>query len=91
MSEVVLIAVFVLLLLNLVTALLLTARRAGSWLLLILLTGTTGTALIALLAVLTDDGSHRFVEAALVLMGLTALTAAVRYLASGETGTRVVR
>lgn len=81
MTDVVLTAVAILLLLNLLAAIVASLRRGtGRWLLVILLTGTTGTALIALLAVLTDGPAHRFVEAGLVLMGLAALTAVVRLL-----------
>lgn len=79
MVEGVLTVVFAVLLLNLVVALAVCARRglADSWLLVILLAGTTGAALTAVLAVLADDGS-RYLDVALVLTGTAAVTAAVR-------------
>ncbi|WP_147103530.1 hypothetical protein [Nesterenkonia populi] len=79
MAEAVLTVVFAVLLLNLLAALLVCARRgmAGSWLLVILLAGTTGAALTGILAVLSDDG-RRFLDVALVLTGTAAVTAAVR-------------
>ncbi|MCH8560964.1 hypothetical protein [Nesterenkonia sp. DZ6] len=79
MSEAVLLGVFAVLLANYVLALAVFARRglAGDWLLVVLLTGTTGAALAAVLAALADDGA-RYLDVALVLTGTAAVAAAVR-------------
>lgn len=71
--------VVILLLLNLVVALIVFARRglARHWLLVILLAGTSGAALAGILGVLAEDG-ERYVDVALVLTGTAAVTAAVR-------------
>lgn len=79
MIEAVLLGVFAVLLVNYVVALTVFARRrlAGDWLLVVLLTGTTGAALAAVLAALSDDGA-RHLDVALVLTGTAAVAAAVR-------------
>ncbi|EXF24782.1 hypothetical protein BG28_03455 [Nesterenkonia sp. AN1] len=79
MIDVVLLGVFAVLLANYVLALSVFARRglAGNWLLVVLLTGTTGAALAAVLAALSEDGS-RYLDVALVLTGTAAVAAAVR-------------
>lgn len=78
MFDAIWIAVLVLLLANVTIALIVSARRRvpHRWLLTVLLTGTTGAAVIGVLTSLT--GPTRFLDAALVLIALTALTAAVR-------------
>lgn len=80
MLQLLLIGVFAALLINLLVAVIASARgaRTESWLLVILLSGTTGAALIAVLAVLTGAAENRMLDAGLVLVGLAALTAAVR-------------
>lgn len=77
--ETVLVGVAVLLVMNLVVALAVFARsrHTGGWLLVVLLTGTTGAAVVALLASLSGNAG-RFLDAGLILVGLAALTAAVR-------------
>lgn len=89
MYETILTVVAVVLVLNLVVAFTATARRkvGDRWLLAILLSGTSGAAFIALLTVLAtgmgDDGAaSRFIDVAVVFIGLTALTAAVRVVAA---------
>lgn len=79
MIEAVLLGVFAVLLANYVVALAVFARRslAGDWLLVVLLTGTTGAALAAVLAVLSQDGA-RYLDVAMVLTGTAAVAAAVR-------------
>ena len=79
MIETVLLGVFAVLLANYVVALAVFGRRrlAGDWLLVVLLTGTTGAALAAVLATLSDDGA-RYLDVALVLTGTAAVAAAVR-------------
>lgn len=85
-------AVVVVLLINFIAAILAFARRGFSenWLLVVLLTGTTGAALVALLVVLggdTDVGSPgdlppaRLLDIGVILTGTAALTAAVRAVA----------
>lgn len=84
MYDVIVIAVVVLLLANLIAAFLATARRRvpDRWLLAVLLSGTTGAAVVALFTVLMDDGDARFLDVAVVLIGLTALTAGLRVTAA---------
>lgn len=77
MVQVVLTAVFAVLMLNLVAAAAAAVRQSSSWLLVILLTGTTGAAAVSVLAVMAGD-SGRFVDAALVLTATASVTAAVR-------------
>lgn len=79
MIQAVLLAVFAVLLGNYVLALAVFSRRglSGNWLLVVLLTGTTGAALAAVLAVLSEGGS-RYLDVALVLTGTAAVAAAVR-------------
>lgn len=77
MVQVVLTAVFAVLMLNLIAAAVVAVRQSSSWLLVILLTGTTGAAAVAVLAVMAGD-SGRFIDAALVLTATAAVTAAVR-------------
>jgi len=79
MTGAVLLGVFVVLVANYVVALIVFARRglAANWLLVILLTGTTGAGLAAVFAVLAEDSS-RYVDVALVFTGTAAIAAAVR-------------
>lgn len=78
-TEVVVGAVAALLLLNLVVALTVFANRqvAGGWLLVVLLTSTSGAAITALLASLFR-GAERLLDLGVVFVGLAALTAGVR-------------
>lgn len=78
MAELVLSVIFAVLMLNLVLAVVSCAHRgqADSWLLVVLLAGTTGAAAAAVLAVLAQN--PRFLDVAVVLTGTAALTAAVR-------------
>ncbi|MGK4218243.1 hypothetical protein [Kocuria marina] len=90
MFEILLTAVFVVLLVNVVVAFVVTARRpvTDRWLLSLLLSGTTGAALVVLLTVLLGPAaSSRFPDVAVVLIGLAALTAAVRLTAARTTAT----
>lgn len=77
--EAVLVGVAVLLVVNLVVAFAVfaRARHTGGWLLVVLLTGTTGAAVVALFASITGN-SGRFLDVGLILVGFAALTAAVR-------------
>lgn len=77
MVQVVLSAVFAVLMLNLVVAAVVAVRQSSSWLLVVLLAGTTGAAAVSVLAVLEAD-SGRFLDAALVLTATASVTAAVR-------------
>lgn len=78
MTEAVLTGVFAVLILNLVIAVAVCAHRrmTDSWLLVILLSGTTGAAAAAVLGVLAQE--PRFLDVAVVLTGTAAVTAAVR-------------
>lgn len=75
-----LLVVFGVLLINLLVAVIASARgsRTESWLLVILLSGTTGAALVAVLTVLAGAEQTRMLDVGLILVGLAALTAAVR-------------
>lgn len=87
MVQVVLTAVFAVLMLNLVAAAAAAVRQSSSWLLVVLLGTTTGAAAVAVLAVLADTGdSGRFIDAALVLTGTAAVTAAARAALLRRTG-----
>ena len=77
MVQVMLTVAFTVLMLNLLVAGVVGVRQSSSWLLVILLAATTGAAAVSVLAVL-DGGSLRFLDAALVLTGTAAVTAAVR-------------
>lgn len=86
MFDALLIVVFGVLLINVVIAFVVTARRpvTDRWLLSLLLTGTTGAALVILLVMILDAAaSSRFLDVAVVLIGLASLTAAVRLTAAG--------
>lgn len=66
------------LLLNLLVAAVVAVRRhRSSWLLVVLLAGTVGAAVAAILAVLDGDNT-RYLDVALVLTGTAAVTAVVR-------------
>lgn len=53
-------------------------NTANSWLLALLLTGTTGAAVAALVAISVTDQPARFVDLSLVLMGLASLPVVMR-------------
>lgn len=80
MLDLILIAVFLVLLVNLVVAALVGTRQRGrdSWLLIVLLSGTTGAALTAVLALSASPPDLRMLDVGLILTALAALTAAVR-------------
>jgi peptidoglycan/LPS O-acetylase OafA/YrhL len=83
----------IVLLLNIGAALFAFVRRGFSedWLLVVLLSGTTGAAVVALLIVLaplladSPDPPFRLVDVAVILTGTAALTAAVRAAAGART------
>lgn len=83
----------IVLLLNIGAALFAFVRRGFSedWLLVVLLSGTTGAGLVALLIVLESllgnplDPPFRWMDVALILTGTAALTAAVRAAAGART------
>ena len=86
MFDALLTVVFGVLLINVVVAFVVTARRpvTDRWLLSLLLSGTSGAALVVLLVmILGAAASSRFVDVAVVLIGLASLTAAVRLTAAG--------
>lgn len=79
MLEIVMLVICIVLLFNLVTAMIVLGRRQGnSWLLALLLTGTTGAASAALVAISVSDQPARFVDLSLVLMGLASLPVVLR-------------
>lgn len=79
MLEIVMLVICIVLLFNLVTAMIVLGRRQGnSWLLALLLTGTTGAASGALVAISVSDQPARFVDLSLVLMGLASLPVVLR-------------
>lgn len=80
MLDIIMISLMAVLLLNLVVVFVAMGRRpeTNNWLLAILLTGTTGAALAAVLAGLTGDESSRFVDLSLILVGLAAVPVVVR-------------
>lgn len=92
MFDILLTAVFVLLLVNVTIAFVVTARTriADRWQLSLLLAGTSGAALVLVLSMLLGPAaSSRFVDVAVVLIGLASLTAAVRVSASNRVTARV--
>ena len=98
MFQTLLVALMMVLFFNLLVALFSVYRRPrpDRWLLVVLLSGTSGAALLALLAVLLDSNGaaneqfSRFSDPAIVLIGLTALTAAVRVTARRSSRRRTV-
>ncbi|WP_022871111.1 hypothetical protein [Yaniella halotolerans] len=80
MLDIVMISIVILLLFNLVMALIVVGRRTNGngWLLGLLLTGTTGAALAAVMAALFAEELSRFTDLSLVLMGLAALPVVMR-------------
>ena len=80
MLDIVMISIVILLLANLVMALVVLGRRTNGngWLLALLLTGTTGAALAAVMAALFAEELSRFADLSLVLMGLAALPVVMR-------------
>lgn len=72
-------AVLILLLVNVTVAVVLISRRAvrGSWLLILLLIGTTGAGSVAVLSLLAPGESARFADAGLVFTALAAVSAVV--------------
>lgn len=92
MFDILLMGVFVLLLVNVTVAFVVTARTriADRWQLSLLLAGTSGAALVLVLSMLLGpEASSRFVDVAVVLIALASLTAAVRVSASNRVAARV--
>ncbi len=86
MLEIVMAVICIVLLSNLVIAMIVMGRRRGnSWLLALLLTGTTGAAVAALVAVTVSDQPARFVDLSLVLMGLASLPVVMRMMLNRKT------
>lgn len=81
------IVVCIVLLFNLVTAMLVmgSRTRGNSWLLAVLLTGTSGAAIAAMIAVVFADQPARFVDLSLVLMGLASLPVVMRIMLTRNT------
>lgn len=80
MLHIIMSIVGILLLVNLVVALTVLGReqRGNSWLLALLLTGTTGAAVAAVMAAVFHEETSRFVDLSLVLMSMAALPVVVR-------------
>lgn len=80
MLDIVMTALLAVLIVNLLVIMVVMGRRAQthSWLLAILLSGTTGAALAAILAGLIPTPENRFVDLSLVLMGLAVLPVLVQ-------------
>lgn len=87
MLEIVMTVICIVLLLNLVIAMIVMGRRSrgDSWLLALLLTGTTGAAVAAMIAVTVSDQPARFVDLSLVLMGLASLPVVMRMMLNRQT------
>lgn len=77
--QVILTGVAVVLIVNVCLAIVAIARRAqpGSWLLVLLLSGTTGAATIAVLGLVASGDSSRFVDVGLIFTALAAISAVV--------------
>ena len=87
MLEIVMTVICIVLLFNLVTAMVVLGRRSqdNSWLLALLLTGTTGAAVAALVAISVSNQPARFVDLSLILMGLASLPVVMRMMLSRNT------
>lgn len=75
--QILLSAVLILLLLNVAVAIIVVSRRmvSGSWLLILLLVGTTGAGAVAVLSLVTPGDSSRFVDVGLIFTALAAVSA----------------
>lgn len=80
MLEIVMMCIIGLLRVNLVVALIAMARsvQSNSWMLAVLLMGTTGAGLAAVMSGLSGEETSRFVDLSIVLVGLAALPVVVR-------------
>lgn len=80
MLDIIMVSIIALLLINLVVVFIVLGRgsQGSSWLLAILLTGTTGAALAAVMAGLSGAESSRFIDLSLILIGLAALPVVIR-------------
>jgi len=80
MLDILILVLSIVLLLNVVTVMFVMGfrTRGNSWLLALLLTGTTGAAVTALLAVIVTDEPARFMDMSLVVMGLASLPIVLR-------------
>lgn len=80
MLDMLITGICIVLLANLLTAMIVMGYRNhdDSWLLAILLTGTTGAAVTAMIAIVLTDQPGRFVDLSLALMGLAALPVVIR-------------
>lgn len=77
--HIILTGVAIVLIVNVVLAIIVIARRAqpGSWLLVLLLSGTTGAGAIAVLGLVVPGDSSRFVDAGLIFTALAAVSSVV--------------
>lgn len=80
MLDIIMVSIIAMLLINLVVVFIVLGRgsQGSSWLLAILLTGTTGAALAAVMAGLSGAESSRFIDLSLILIGLAALPVVIR-------------
>lgn len=77
--HIVLTGVVIVLIVNVTLAIIVIARRAqpGSWLLVLLLSGTTGAGAIAVLSLVVPGDSSRFVDTGLIFTALAAISSVV--------------
>lgn len=75
--QILLSAILILLVFNVAVAIIVVSRRmvAGSWLLILLLVGTTGAGSVAVLSLLVSGDSSRFVDIGLIFTALAAVSA----------------
>ena len=87
MLDVIMIVMCIVLLFNLVVAMGVMGYRTtgNSWLLAVLLTGTSGAAIAAMIAVVYAEEPSRFVDLSLVLMGLAVLPVVMRIMLTRTT------
>ena len=85
--DIIMIVICIVLLLNLVATMSVMGyrTRGNSWLLAVLLTGTSGAAIAAMIAVVYAEEPSRFVDLSLVLMGLAALPVVMRVMLTRTT------
>lgn len=90
MLEIVMTVICIVLLFNLVIAMVVMGHRSkdNSWLLALLLTGTTGAAVATMIALSVAEQPARFVDLSLVLMGLASLPVVLRMMLNRKTTER---
>ena len=90
MLEIVMTVICIVLLFNLVIAMVVMGHRSkdNSWLLALLLTGTTGAAVAAMIAISVAEQPARFVDLSLELMGLASLPVVLRMMLNCKTTER---